>query len=197
MFINSFEYFTFSCLNSSLNRIEKLLQEKLPGKEKYSLYRKQEFTFDLYQNAPRKGGTHFPQVYFFVPSLKKDIVVMVSNYSDGWSTLVNYISSQLSIEAYKFRISALTREEPFNSFCYVKNGKKERTVYAMKDGKWVFYKGGDLQPFEDDNNYRKRIIRQRLNNKILVEYCKRLGFEVDNDKFWESREVLKLERMKW
>ncbi len=72
-----------------------------------------------------------------------------------------------------------------------------RRVYAMKDGKWVFYKGGELLPFEDDNNYKKRVIRQRLNGKILVEYCKRLELEVDNNKFWESQEVLKLERMKW
>ncbi len=144
-----------------------------------------------------RGGAHFPQAYFFVPSLKKDIVVMVSNYSDGWSTLINYISYQLNIEAYNFSISNLTDNEPFNLFCYVKNGEKVRTVYAMKDGKWVFYEGGELQPFEDDNNYKKRIIRQRLNSKILVEYCKGLGLEVNNNTFWESQEVLKLERMKW
>ncbi len=65
--IDSFEYFTFNCLSSSLNRIEKLLQEKFPGKEKYSLCRKQEFTFDLYQNTPQKGGAHLQKYTFLFP----------------------------------------------------------------------------------------------------------------------------------
>ncbi len=160
MLIDNFEYFTFNFFHTSLNRIEDLLQEKLLEKDRYSLCRKKEFTFDLYQNRPQKGGAHFVKAYFFVPILKKDIVVMVSNYSDGWSTLVNYISSQLNIEAYKFQISNLTNNEPLNSFSYVKNGKEVRRVYTMKDGKWVFYKGGELLPFEDDNNYKKRVIRQ-------------------------------------
>ncbi len=158
MFIDSFEYFTFSCFKCSLNKIEKLLLEELSKKGKYSFSQKSAFVFDLYEKAPQKGGAHFPQAYFFVPLLKKDIVVMTSNYTDGWSTLVNYISSGLNIEAYKFRISNLRRdEEPFNSFSYVKNGKEVRTVYAMKDGKWVFYEGGELQSFEDDNGMTPKI----------------------------------------
>ncbi len=87
---------------------------------------------------------------------------MVSNYSDGWMTLLNYLSSQLNIESYKFCISNLTDNEPFNSFCYRKNDKDVRTIYAMKDKKWVFCEGGELQPFEDDNNYKKRINKTKV-----------------------------------
>jgi hypothetical protein len=194
MFISQFEYFTFSCFESSLEEIEDFLFTKM-SVEKYKIIKQQSFEFDLYKVKPQKGGSHLNKAYFFVPNLNDTIVVMVSNYSDGWQTLTNFISSELKLNAYSFRITNNENDESFNSFSYLKKGNKIRTVYTMKDPKWVFYSEGDNQWFELEEFYKRRLIKNRLNKEILYQYCSKLNFEITNDFFWKSKQCILIEKI--
>jgi len=48
------------------------------------------------------------------------------------------------------------------------------------------YETGEPLPEEDATMYRKRRINDRLPRSYLVELASRLGFEVGDDRFWES-----------
>ena len=50
-----------------------------------------------------------------------------------------------------------------------------RTVYAIKEFKWVFYEHGLPAYFEDLNNYKARRIKDRLNSRIIINYLEKQG----------------------
>jgi hypothetical protein len=196
MYIDKFEYFTFSCFDCSLEQIKSFSQSQWGKCEKYKIYSKP-FKFDLYESKPLNGGAHFEKVYFFSPKNYKDICVMFSNYSDGLSSLVYQITFELKITAYCFRITVIDSFETLNSFACVSNGDEIRTVYTMRDPRWVFYSQGEIQWFEDVEFYKRKIIKTRLNKDILISYCVKLGFDITDDEFWESDQSFLVERLKW
>ena len=87
MRINHFEYFTFTYLDSPIEKIDDYVQKKLGDSGKYKITRTP-FKFDLYETCPPKGGAHFEKLYFFAPKTCEDKCIMFSNYSDGFSSLV-------------------------------------------------------------------------------------------------------------
>ena len=82
-----------------------------------------------------------------------------------------------------------------NSFQFIQNGIDVRTVYAMKDPKWIFYENGIVQWFEDESYYKRRLIKNRVNKDILLSYCTKLGFAITEVKFWESKDAILFERI--
>jgi hypothetical protein len=196
MYIDKLEYFTFSCFDCSLEQIEHFLQFKFGICNKYKIHYIS-FKFDLYESKPFKGGAHFEKAYFFVPKNHKNRCVMFSNYSDGLSSLVYQITFELGITAYNFRVTTIQGSDALNSFSCIKNGDEIRTVSAMKDPQWVFYNQGEIQWFENNELYKSKIIKTRLNKDIIISYCAKLGFDITNDEFWESDQSLLLERLQW
>lgn len=123
--------------------------------------------------------------------------VMFSNYSDGLSSLVYQTTFELKVRAYSFRITKDGVPDVINAFSCIENGTEIRTVYTMKDPRWIFYSQGETQWFEDSELYKCRITKKRLDEKILITYCTRLGFDISNDTFWKSEQSILLERLAW
>lgn len=194
MLIEQFSYFTFSCFQCPLEDIVKTLSANFleNGKRKLSL---KPFMFDLYNNSPLKGGAHFEKAYFFVPAINRNISVMYSNYSDGWNTLARWLSSKIQCDCYNFQITNIDSSDSMNSFNFIQNGADVRTVYAMKDSKWIFYENGIIQWFEDESYYKRKLIKNRLNKDILLSYCVKLGFVITEANFWKSEDAVLLERI--
>ena len=194
MLIEQFSYFTFSCFQCSLEDIVKTLSADFleNGSRKLSF---RPFVFDLYDNCPLKGGVHFEKAYFFAPATNRNISVMYSNYSDGWNTLVRCLSSKIQCDCYNFQITNIDSSDSMNSFQFIQNGIDVRTVYAMKDPKWIFYENGIVQWFEDESYYKRRLIKNRVNKDILLSYCTKLGFAITEAKFWESKDAILFERI--
>lgn len=166
--------------------------------EKYKISLNHSVSFNLFEESPPKGSAHFNKAIFYVPKLNSNVVIMVSNYSDGWQTLINFISDGLKIDAYNFRITMDEGySDPFNSFSFFKNGTLIRTVYVMKDPKWVFYEQGEIQWFEDETYYSRRLIKDRLNQEVLLNYCTKLNLDFAKKEFWESKQSIVIERFRW
>lgn len=196
MRINNFEYFTFTYLDSPLEKIDDYVQKKLGDSGKYKITRTP-FKFDLYERCPPKGGAHFEKLYFFAPKTCEDKCIMFSNYPDGFSSLIYNISDALKIKAYCFQISTNNAPDAMNAFKYIENGKEVRIVYAMKDPKWNFYCHGEIQPFEDKELYQRKMIKRRLDKEALISYCAKLGIDILDDAFWESQQSVLVERLSW
>lgn len=87
-------------------------------------------------------------------------------------------------------------EYPAYSFKMINAEGKERIILAYKEDRWVFYEVGDPLPFEDVELYKKRYIRDRLNNNIIYSYLLKNGIDfkrIDED-ITESFTVI---RTKW
>jgi len=188
--------FVFSYLDLGLDALYQVLNKQYANENKYILKRD-----SFYIDQPIKqniGGKHFPKAVFFIPKCCQDKTIMISNYSDGWITLGNKISNESSSFHYNFRLSKGENENLINSFTFWNNGKNQRVVYTIKDPKWLFYEQGNPLWFENVENYKKRLIRDRLNFEILVSYCEKIGIYILNKNFFASEDnAIYLEQINW
>ena len=108
-------------------------------------------------------------------SVAKNTTIMFSNLQDGWATLYNTIANRLKAKSCYMRIMDCNKiVDASNCFIYCEDSK-ERIVYTLKEHKWVFYEQGMPLPFENTNYYTAKQKKERLNKKIMVEYCEHLG----------------------
>lgn len=84
---------------------------------------------------------------------------------------------------------------PMYSFKMINAEGKERVILAYKEGRWVFYAVGDPLPFEDTELYKKRYVRDRLNNNIIYSYLLKNGidFRLIDENITESFTVTRTE----
>ncbi len=192
MNINDCEYLPFTCIKSSIESIEKQLRiEEKEGKYRllkgnYSCLDVLDIS-DMEHIKPYYRTDSYKAVLFRCVS-NKDYTVLVSNLRDGWFTICNYLCSKMNVDYYQFSISNIFETDPMNRFIYFSGGDEERVVYSMKENKWVFCEIGNVLPFEDAENYKTRRIKDRLNKEILMKYCKRLGFNIEDESFWKGGE---------
>ena len=59
-----------------------------------------------------------------------------------------------------------------------------RTVQASNQDGWVWHLGGELQPFEEPELYRRRIVRDRFTIAALNRYCAALGIDRADPAFY-------------
>lgn len=189
--INNYSFITFSIINSTLKEIKDLILEKYSAQireGKYNIeYNDVENIRDFYTDMPLKGSRHLKKVAFYQSILSNKHLIMFSNMEDGWITLANYITSLIKCEHTTFFITL--KPNVYNQNMFInKTLDNERIVYSMIDSdKWTFYEQGNSVYFEEITNYQKRIIKKRLNSEILIQYCKRIGFNIEDDDFFKSQ----------
>jgi len=49
---------------------------------------------------------------------------------------------------------------------------------------WSFSESGEVQPFEEVDQYKKRMIQERFTVDMLERYCKALGIELNRADFY-------------
>jgi len=65
-------------------------------------------------------------------------------------------------------------------FEYFENATVRRCVFAANDGgKWVFGQEGATFPFEDENSYGARLVRDRFPKTLLLHYLQELNASLD------------------
>ncbi len=105
-------------------------------------------------------------------------IFFTASIIDGWYTLCNVLHRRLHCGFVQCLFSN-ERDSQGYSFHYGGADGRERDVLAYKDPRWVFYEEGDPLDFEDLNLYKSRLVRDRLNSKILIEYLKRMGIDFE------------------
>ena len=124
-------------------------------------------------------------VVLWEPIGKKSHTIFMANFSDGWFTLANILGVRFKHELYRLRISDPKSEWPVWSFEYFLEGKEVRVIQVLKDDpSWEFYERGDILPFENLGYYKRRIIKERFNKDILIEYMKAVGWDLLDESFW-------------
>lgn len=189
--IKKFNYFSFSVIHLSMERVRDILQTLYAEKlllQKYLMY-DEIFDTDLfYTQQPAKGGKHLWKSAFYLPKNTTDEqkIIMFSNAHDGGITLVNRIAIEARTSHITFSLSET--DEGKNSMIYRDYERRERVVMTLREdqGKWVFFEKGNKLWFENESYYKRKKINQRLNMKILLEYCESLGLDLAHEDFWSS-----------
>lgn len=106
----------------------------------------------------------------------------------GWMSL---LTKRINCDAIRY-VSTFDATI-FEKYC---SGEVERSLFAAKDGsKWVFGSKGDLYDFENENNFTKRVIRERFTSEMLERYLEKFGIFVADEAFYLSDdEYILLER---
>jgi hypothetical protein len=178
----------FTVIFSKLEIIELALREIFLNKMNYVNWRisKQKLDIEnIYFPYSLKGGA-FPRKFaIWEPKSKKDTTIFFSNLTDGWYTLMNLLTTKYKTEQLSFKITEENQKDAFYSLLYQKEFDL-RYVRVMYDNKWEFYQKGILLSFENEKFYKQRIIKNRLNLKILNQYLMSLGFDINSIDFWSS-----------
>jgi len=83
-----------------------------------------------------------------------------------------------------------------NTFSYydVKNNEYEliRSIAVIKESKWEFHQYGKIFDFENTDNFKSRIIKNRFTNEMVIEYLNHFGINLDKFNFCNSIIVSKI-----
>ncbi len=131
----------------------------------------------------------------FEPSTNPGVTVFFPNFVDGWYTAVYNYTRLNNKSAFQVGFTVdNTTEYPayFFKFFFVDKGQiKERTVHAIKEGKWVFFAKDNPLVIEDTDNYSKKKIKDRINNEIIIDYLRKAGYDLtDNNFFMSNRNAI-------
>ena len=108
-------------------------------------------------------------------SVEKNTTIMFPNLQDGWRTLFNNIAHGLKTKACCITIMDDKKMiDSANYFHYVEDSFV-RTIYTIKENKWAFFEQGSPLSFENTAYYTAKQKKERLNKRIMLEYCESLG----------------------
>lgn len=136
------------------------------------------FQKDIYNGESKK--------IVFSPINNSEITIFTSNQTDGANSIVFIINEFLKKEAISISTSWGGRWMDFYAMEYWQDGKSVRYVRSMQDPRWEFYERGNPLWFEDIELYKQRMIKKRMNKDILIDYCNKLGFNIDDKCFWQN-----------
>lgn len=123
----------------------------------------------------------------FEPICNIGTTICYTNLSNGWGEVFDGRASSLGFKAYHCRIC----DEQYAAYhfdCF--DGTKKRYVLCYQDPQWVFYEEGEPLEFEDVELYKSRLKKNRLNREIILKYLKRLGWDIMNENFWSTENVV-------
>ncbi len=186
--IGDYDFLVIALFNATLKRVvnttEKILQE---SSIEFNNEKRQLELAWVYRKSPPAGGAHATRSLFYEPETVTGTTAIIANLEDGWMTMCNLLAKQIPGQHLLAR-TAIDTEYPVTDFEIWKNGESARYVQALREEpNWVFFERGEVQAFEEPSNYKKRLIKNRLNRDILISYIAKLGWDLTNPVFWCSK----------
>jgi hypothetical protein len=107
--------------------------------------------------------------------------------SSGDYFVVSFASGRFGFSAIEARSTIQECEWPITEFIVHKNKERQRVVRAMRDDpRWEFYAEGEALPFEKEEAYSAKRIRDRFQREALLSYIESWGAPVKNPLFWQT-----------
>lgn len=178
-----YKVLNFTCINAGIEIVEEKIISILKGAANWKITKGDCNQKSIYFPEPPIGTNHPRKFILWEPKEKLGTTIFLSNLSDGWNTLSYILSRKFNIELIEIATSNYEDKNPMYLFHYMK-GETERIVRVMVDEKWQFYQAGTPFSFEDQESYKKRIIKQRFNYTMIRDYLLNFGWNIDSDKFW-------------
>jgi len=188
--LDDFDFLVITLFSASLADMRRVTRERFAERVARGHFETYESDLDIesvYVRVPPAGGAHLFRAVLFEPANAANTTVFISNVSDGWYTLCNLLSGVVPGRHILAR-SSIEDDYPGTVFYVLEGGETLRLVAARRDEpSWEFVTEGEPLPFEDVSNYEKPRIAHRLDRVILVQYLRKLGWDLEDPEFWTSR----------
>lgn len=135
-------------------------------------------------------GASKVQFILFSPKSNPHTTIMYANIMDGYVNLIKYVSKKCEMEFYNISICDGKEQwmEAYHFHYY--NSKNSRHILCYKDPQWVFYEDGEPLEFENVELYKLRLKKKRLNKEIILQYLNHLGWNLLDENFWRTENVV-------
>ena len=174
--LSIFEKCSFDEFTSMIEKDESISADLRKGI--INIYKKDYFNIENYFNP--MYGSRLPQSFTLWNSkYYPQTTFLTANIDDGFLKMCQ--SFQKKMHCPFTRINLSNKNYPPESmywFQHIKPSGEERLVYANKEDRWIFYEEGKPLPFENEAYYKRRIIKERLNYDIIVEYLSKMGINL-------------------
>ncbi len=188
-YYDKYEFFQLSILETSLDiakdEIREILEKWWGEMNVYEV----NVNLDKVNPPPeiKPGGAHFIKMLIWEPKNNPNVTALFVNLQDAYNSLIHVWND-------KFRKKAITVRLSNDKICTYPHheiniktiNKEERVVYTYVESKWEFLQIGPIQDFENTDYYKAKRIKDRLDNKIVNEYMKKLGLEIWSEDFYKS-----------
>jgi hypothetical protein len=188
-FYDKYEFFNITILDSPIDNtkieIEELVSNWWGNKNIYENF------VDLAKVNPspliKPGGAHFIKLMLWEPISNPNYTALFVNYQDAYDSLIYKWNKMFKKQSITLRLSNdSVCTYPHHEFHLRTKDNVERIVYSHVETKWEFHESGPIQDFENIMYYKRRKIRDRLNNDIINEYMNKLGFMIWANDFYMS-----------
>jgi hypothetical protein len=140
--------------------------------------------------------TNIPTKIFVFPTITEWAIIWNNSFlCDGWDSLSYNLTRLYKYKTLHFNShDTKTTFLPSSCFHYrFWNGNdiQERYVWTgvNDNNKWEFIEKGTVCDFEDIKNYKNKIIKNRLNEKIIAELLGEIGVNPWEEKYYNYNEV--------
>ena len=178
-------FVSLTCINSPIASVCKDIEDILNKhgfKLKVIMMNPHKTSFTLPDQQQSKSG-----FVLWEPKNADTRCAFMATIYDGWYTLIRNIATKYKHDCSSIRVSSMAMEYPICELqCYV-NGDHRRLIRIMKDGpRWDFFTMGTPLSFEKTENYKKRRIKDRFTEELLLEYLLIQGWDIKGNNFWET-----------
>lgn len=188
--IRDFESFSMAGYFAGIDSIAEHLSEVFP-KNNLRMTVLDDLDFQLIDLGSPKYNPPISKAIIYSPIATPGRTVLLTNLRDGWASLAIRLGNVVGCDCIRINTTRADVEYPLNRFAVMRDGVDIRYVHSMLDSdKWVFFEEGEVQPFEDAKQYKKRKIRDRLTRDLVFEYFSRMGFDIENEDLWRTREMV-------
>lgn len=188
--IDGYPFLVFSLLLAPRERVAAGLRDVLGSHGMLENFELSTGPLDLASaciGEPPAGGAHLKRVVLFAPKSAPAVTVFVPNMQDGWQTMINCLSRELQCACLRILVADKDQEFPTVSVEYLVGGEVQRVVFVQKDDEgWKFVQKGVPLSFESTNSYKRRLIRDRLSRKCVVDLLQRGGWDITRREFWQT-----------
>jgi hypothetical protein len=188
--LNEFEVIPINCLWEEPDRliqIFKMMDQQ--DEDRYWRYAKHPLDLkSIYFPAPLRGGAHLPKFAVWQPGNMSFGSALVPNYGDEMIQLMRHLNRRFRIRYFSAHLSRNHKKEGICRFEHADETGAQRVVHVILDQKWEFYDQGKVLPFEEPRYYQQRKIPDRLTPAVVIEYLKSLGWNLEDEAFWRSKD---------
>lgn len=187
-FYNELTEVVVTCFDHSIKEVSDLMVDGLvsePG-SRWNFIEERFEPRSIYFPAPPIGGVQSLMFALWQPANAEGRCAFIANCEDGMSQFIFNLHREHRLGCLLLRFTRSTIERGIASFIRLSPDGSERIVRCLQEDRWQFYENGAVLPFEDVGHYRKRIIKDRLPENLLVTYAALLDWDIKSDDFWHS-----------
>ena len=195
-----YNYFKLSIIDDNIENVFKNFKQYLSeNDDKFKSQTKNKIDFELIcDNAELDYNGDF-KFMLFEPLTNPNKTVFFTNFSDGWYTAVYNYARLFKKDIYQVGLTTSKKLKQHPAYFFIKffysdkDEFQQRVVHLIKENTWTFYENSDkVKPLEIETteNYNLKRKTDRLNTEIILGYMNKLGFNLTDDNFFKTNNVV-------